>query len=379
MVLDAVKTRERHAEWAQRAADFLIKTQTAVRPLGLPRQGPRPLELAVRGVRALRGDAHGRRRAARASSLRFANGARSRCRATDGGFPYAHDAMVTGSMTAAGTASLLLCRQLGEKQKAALPERIDAAAEKGLELARAAVPRRPQPERPGRRIPAEPRVLVLLPLRGRARGRPRRPPEARRPRLVPRGRDDAHPAAERGRTLGRRREHVVRAPLPQAREPHLFASREGVRRTIRSSCSRSRTTPRRRDRALAELKIAGAGPVPALLGHARAVPEPRRQAARRGPRSRRRRSSPSRRCAPASSSGRSSQSPKDFVDLDAAIGSRTTSSATRAATSGPTPTRTRSSGSAATRARRSCSTARPCSTSTATTRPAPMPRASASS
>ena len=40
MVLDAVKSRERHVEWAQRAADFLIKTQRSSGLWAYPDQEP---------------------------------------------------------------------------------------------------------------------------------------------------------------------------------------------------------------------------------------------------------------------------------------------------------------------------------------------------
>jgi hypothetical protein len=129
-VLDAAKAHQRHAEWAQRAADFLVKTQ---RPSGLwayPDKDPdlSNAQFAVFGLFAASrmGVAVPREAFARFAAATIA------LQGKDGGFPYSATSMDTGSMTAAGTAALLACRQIGQKLKAPMPG-LDVAVSKGEE------------------------------------------------------------------------------------------------------------------------------------------------------------------------------------------------------------------------------------------------------
>jgi hypothetical protein len=131
MVLEALGQHDRHREWARRGVDFLVKAQHASGLWAYPDRTPdlSNSQFAIFGLFA----------ASRmgipiphAKIERFVHRATS-MQGEDGGFPYTSDLMVTGSMTGAGVASLLLCRQLNESQKLGLKSKpIEAAAEKGF-------------------------------------------------------------------------------------------------------------------------------------------------------------------------------------------------------------------------------------------------------
>jgi hypothetical protein len=131
MVLEALKNHDRNREWARRGAEFLIKSQNPSGLWGYPDRTPdlSNSQFAIFGLYA----------ASRmgvavppAGIERFVHRART-MQNPDGGFPYTSDALVSGSMTGAGIASLLVCRLLGEKQKWRLDAKgIDGSCEKGF-------------------------------------------------------------------------------------------------------------------------------------------------------------------------------------------------------------------------------------------------------
>jgi hypothetical protein len=131
MVLEAAHGRERHAEWAKRAADFLIAGQ---KPAGLWAYPEQEADLSNSQFAVFGLFAAARMGIAvpREAWSRFVKGALAN-QAKDGGFSYTPGGLPTGSMTAAGIASLFLCRQMNEKHRLGLPAKeIDAAIERGF-------------------------------------------------------------------------------------------------------------------------------------------------------------------------------------------------------------------------------------------------------
>ena len=185
---------------ARRGASW-SRTQHSIGLWAYPENGTRPVELAVRDLRPLRRGAHGRPRPARDVHSVLLEAA-SRCRAKDGGFPYTatrwcreHDrGRASRRSSSAGSST--------RRRSCRVPE-LDAACEQRASTGSAKRFRADRnPSGPTRRIPAQPAVLLLLPLRGRARGRPRRESAARRARLVPRGRHDRSSGKQHAAGIG---------------------------------------------------------------------------------------------------------------------------------------------------------------------------------
>jgi Prenyltransferase and squalene oxidase repeat len=131
MVLEAAKGQERHADWAKRATDFLVKTQSATGLWAYP-EGDPDLSNSQFAAFGLYASTRMGVPVPRETFVRFSNRVLS-MQGTDGGFSYTTHDLVSGSMTGAGIASLLLCRQLDQKQKLGLrAKEIDAACERGF-------------------------------------------------------------------------------------------------------------------------------------------------------------------------------------------------------------------------------------------------------